>query len=253
MALPHVPYAAQTSPTMSELDDTFGAVGKAAVTPCTATGTNTLVLTSIAGNQAASYENYRLFSFVAVGTSTGPVTAAIDGLGTLNVYAGSGAQADAGDVVSGTLYVLAYNSALNAGSGGLQFTSGAAYSTRPQVQSGASTTTAVSPSALSAFPGVAKAWARISGSSANFTGYGVASVTRQSSGSYTVAWSSAFSRGDSYVVFGTVAGGNVPGTVTVASQAPGSASIITTRNDGTNQQVDFFNAQVVAFGFNGAP
>lgn len=119
MTLPHIPYAAQTNPTMSELDDTFAAVAALGTVPCTATGTNTLTLTPNANAPTISaYANYLRFAFVAVATSTGSVQALVNGLGTLEVFLPSGAQGGTGDIALGTYYEIVYVSTLNSGAGG---------------------------------------------------------------------------------------------------------------------------------------
>ncbi len=104
----------------AELDQNYNAIGAMAITACTATGSGTYVLTPN-GNQPSvtSYANYQQFSFVAPATSTGSVTANVSGVGALPVYRPTGfIQANAGDIVAGYLYVLAYNLALNGGTGG---------------------------------------------------------------------------------------------------------------------------------------
>ena len=120
MALPNVPYAAQTNPTMSELDQTFAAVGALGVVPCTASGTNTITLTPNANTPTISaYANYLRFSFIAAATSSGSVQMLISGLATLNLYvAGGTTQATTGDIVSGQYYDVAYSSTLNSNAGG---------------------------------------------------------------------------------------------------------------------------------------
>ena len=95
------------------------------VIPCSASGTNVITLTP---NDATpfleKYVDHEIFVFVAASTSTGTVTATVvpktGTLSTLKVYVSGGStQANAGDVVSGRLYLAIYNSALDGGSGGL--------------------------------------------------------------------------------------------------------------------------------------
>lgn len=108
-------------------DASLADMGLLGVIPCTAAGTNTIALTPIATAFAPTpaYSNKNLFSFVAVATSTGAVTLNIFGLGALPLYRADGAtQAGASDLLINAFYVAAYNSALNAGSGGFQAISG---------------------------------------------------------------------------------------------------------------------------------
>lgn len=112
-------------------DASLADMGKLGVTPCSATGTNALVLTSVAAAfaPAVAYANNNQFGFVAPATSTGVVTAKVDSLGTLNVYRNDGVtQATSGDVVIKGFYSLIYSAALNAGAGGF-YISGSAAST----------------------------------------------------------------------------------------------------------------------------
>lgn len=105
----------------STLDVNFNQVGAMGITQCTATGTNTIALTQNANQPTISaYANYLEFGFVAVNTTTGVVTANVNGIGAINVYRTDGAQATTNDILSGTFYVIIYNSALNSGGGGLQ-------------------------------------------------------------------------------------------------------------------------------------
>jgi hypothetical protein len=70
-------------------------------------------------NSPNQYWDYSIYTFVASATSTGPVTASVAPLGVRNVYKLNGStQASSGDVVSGDLYFLIANSALNSGNGG---------------------------------------------------------------------------------------------------------------------------------------
>lgn len=99
-------------------------VGMNRTTPCNATGTDVITLTPLdASPLIEKYVDYEVFSFVAANTSGGSVTMTVvprDGtLATLKAYKNNGsAQAGAGDVVAGSLYLAIYNDALDAGAGG---------------------------------------------------------------------------------------------------------------------------------------
>lgn len=91
------------------------------VVPCEASGTNALTLTPILHQEGgATYADGMLFSFVAVATSTGAVTAVLGDLPSVKVYKDGGAtQAGSGDVVASDLHLAAYVAALDSGNGGL--------------------------------------------------------------------------------------------------------------------------------------
>lgn len=120
MGLPNVPYAAQTSPQMVELDQTFAAVAALGTIPCTAVGTNTITLTPLTNAPAIpTYANYLRFGFVAQNTLTGVAQMLVTGLPTLNLYdAGGVTQATTGDVIAGQYYEVVYQLTLNSGAGG---------------------------------------------------------------------------------------------------------------------------------------
>jgi hypothetical protein len=124
MALPTV-FAASTAPQLAQLDNDFNAVGAMAVTACTASGTNSISLTPITNQPTVTaYANYQMFSFVAIGNSTGSITMQVNSLGILNFYLqDTVTQGGSADLISGVLYVVAYNSALNTGAGGFQLIS----------------------------------------------------------------------------------------------------------------------------------
>lgn len=99
-------------------------VGMNRTTPCNATGTNVVTLTPLtAAPLIEKYADYEVFSFVAANTSSGAVTMTVvprkGTLATLKAYTTNGAaQAGAGDVVAGSLYLAIYNDALDSGAGG---------------------------------------------------------------------------------------------------------------------------------------
>lgn len=126
MALPTL-FANATVATGAQLDGNFAAVGAIGVIPCTAVGTNTLALTPNANTPAVgAYANYARFSFVAVNSCSGAVTAAIGSLPALNVYKNSASGPAAlvsGDIIDENAYTLVYDSALNSGTGGFHIDS----------------------------------------------------------------------------------------------------------------------------------
>lgn len=100
-------------------------VGMNRLTPCNASGKNVITLTPLAASPLiTSYIDYEIFSFVADQTSDGSVTGTVvpkkGTLATIKVYKTNGsAQAGAGDVVAGSLYLGVYVDALDGGNGGL--------------------------------------------------------------------------------------------------------------------------------------
>lgn len=100
-------------------------VGMNRLTPCNATGKNVITLTPLAASPLIEkYVDYEIFTFVAEQTSDGSVTGTVvpknGSLATVKFYKTSGAaQAGAGDVVAGSLYLGVYNDALDSGAGGI--------------------------------------------------------------------------------------------------------------------------------------
>lgn len=98
------------------------------IVPCVATGTaNAIVLTPRLHKEgAANLGDHMAFAFVAGATSTGPVTVVLQTPGAaagafpiVKVYKNGGAtQAGAGDIVTGVLYLVLFNDALDSGAGG---------------------------------------------------------------------------------------------------------------------------------------
>lgn len=99
-------------------------VGMNRITPCNASGTNTITLTPLeASPLIEKYADYEEYSFVAANTSSGAVTMTVvprDGtLATLKAYVSNGGtQANTGDVVSGRHYRATYVDSLDGNSGG---------------------------------------------------------------------------------------------------------------------------------------
>jgi len=99
-------------------------VGSNRITPCSASGTNVISLTP---NDSApvieKYVDYEFFPFVAANNSTGAVTMTVvprtGALATLKAYKTNGsAQAGAGDITAGLLYIAVYVDSLDSGAGG---------------------------------------------------------------------------------------------------------------------------------------
>lgn len=99
-------------------------VGMNRVTPCNASGKNTITLTPLdASPLIEKYVDFEIFGFVAAETSDGDVSATVvprkGALSTLNVYKAAGAtRATAGDTVAGSFYWLVYCDSLNGAVGG---------------------------------------------------------------------------------------------------------------------------------------
>ena len=123
-----------TNPAVQALTQVLNFVnGTNRIIPCNCiTTASVLALTQFAaGPFVSKYVDFEAFAFVADVTSADPfmtanVTTAGNNttnaqtLATLNVYKADGAtQAGSGDIVAGSLYLLFFNDALNAGAGGL--------------------------------------------------------------------------------------------------------------------------------------
>lgn len=121
MALPHVPYAADTTAQMSFLDDTFNALGNFVIIPCTAAGTNNIALTPISGAPAiTTLTNQMVFSFKSVNNSTGALTATIAGLSAVKVFLPDGTtQGSNGTILANRSYFIQVDTALDGGNGGV--------------------------------------------------------------------------------------------------------------------------------------
>lgn len=137
MALPNA-FANVTALLTPELDENFEAVAALGVIPCTAVGTDTILLTPVANTPTiTAYTNTApVFGFKAAATNTGAVTLSVSGVGGKNVYKANGATAlVAGDFIVGRLYFVSFNSSLNSGAGGWVVTNpGATAATAGAVQ-----------------------------------------------------------------------------------------------------------------------
>lgn len=127
MALPTI-FATLTVATGTELDGNFNALGALVTIPCTAAGTNAIVLTPLANTPTVgAYGNYGRYSGIVSATNTGAVTVRVGALAILNGYkdTGSGPVAlAAGDLHIGNSAVFVYDVALNSGAGGFHIMSG---------------------------------------------------------------------------------------------------------------------------------
>lgn len=121
MTLP-VTFGPLTATSMGQLDQNFTAVGALTTIQCSATGTNSIVLTPAANQPTVNgynIPNPLKFGFVAPASSSGSVTLEIGALGFLPVYTQNGVQATSGTLVSGNYYEVTYTtgSIYNGGSG----------------------------------------------------------------------------------------------------------------------------------------
>lgn len=141
-ALPNIFANQSGNVSASELDTNYNAVAAMGTTQCTATGTNTITLVQNANQTTVSaYANYQQFSFVAANTTTGTgtVTVTVNGIGALSLYLpDSVTAAGSGTIVANRFYVVAYNSALNSGSGGFVIVSAGFTTTNGTVNAGTS-------------------------------------------------------------------------------------------------------------------
>jgi len=116
---------------LSALDNNFVTLGAADTIACAIAGTNTLTLTPnaaglVPSQTIAAYTNYMLFTGVASASNTGPVTAAVGSIGSLNVYKDtlSGPKLLNGfEIIQGCAISLRYDSSLNSGVGGFHLRS----------------------------------------------------------------------------------------------------------------------------------
>ncbi len=126
MALPFQ-FANVTTLVTTQIDANYNALGALTPIPCSVSGTNTITLTPLASvPTVAAYSNYMQFTGIAAATNTTTVQAQVGSLTALNVYkdTGSGPVLLTGnEIVASCSMVLLYDSALNAGNGGLHYKS----------------------------------------------------------------------------------------------------------------------------------
>src|SRR5580658_2968591 len=98
----------------SDLDAMFDIAGQQGNIPCTATGTNAIVLVAQTNCYSpAAYTDGQLVSWVAVATSNGLVTMSAFGLGVVNYYDATGNQSTSGSIQIGNRYLSQYGANLN--------------------------------------------------------------------------------------------------------------------------------------------
>jgi hypothetical protein len=127
--------------TTPQLDANFSILSALVPIPCTATGTNTITLTSIEGAAAiAAYQQNMIFTAIAANTSTGAATAQFGSLAALPIYkdAQAGPVALSGsEIVQFCQFTLSYDLALNSGGGGLHLQTGSGILTGQTLSIGA--------------------------------------------------------------------------------------------------------------------
>lgn len=120
-------FSNNTSPTGPQLDGDFAAVGALTVIPCTAAGSNTIVMTPNANTPTVTaYTNYGRYSAVAAASNTGATQARIGALSLLNVYRDTPVgpvTLIGGEIMINCAFTLIYDSALNSGAGGFHLVS----------------------------------------------------------------------------------------------------------------------------------
>lgn len=121
MTLP-VTFGPLTAASMGQLDQNFNAVGALTTIQCSATGTNSIVLTPAANQPVVNgygLPNPLKFGFTAPAASSGAVTLEVGAIGFLPVYTSNGVQATSGTLQSGVYYEVTYTTGViyNSGSG----------------------------------------------------------------------------------------------------------------------------------------
>jgi endosialidase-like protein len=105
-------------------DQSLADMGSLGITPCTAAGTNAIVLTPIASVFPPNIQTpqaLQAFSFVAAASSTSSVTIQVGSLVAKPLYRMDGVtQATTGDLTATVTYIINYNAALNGAAGGFQ-------------------------------------------------------------------------------------------------------------------------------------
>lgn len=116
--------------TTPQLDANLNILSALVPIPCTVSGTNALVLTSIEGaGSVTAYQQNMQFIGIAAATNSSTVTANCAGFGVLNVYKDTinGPAALTGtEIVQNCQFTLTYDLALNGGAGGFHLQTGAA-------------------------------------------------------------------------------------------------------------------------------
>ena len=110
---------------LSDFDATNGQLAAMGTLMCTASGTNSVTLTSISGYPTmTAYGNLQKVGFIAANTTTSVTTIKYSALSTLNAYLNDGTtqvgSSSIANLTAGEYYEFAYNSVLNSASGGWQ-------------------------------------------------------------------------------------------------------------------------------------
>jgi hypothetical protein len=148
MALPTA-FTGNVAPTGEELDADLAALGALTPIPCTIAGTNTITLTPNANTPTVvAYAPYTQFTGIAAGTNTGPVTAQVGSLASLNVYKDTingPVQLSGSEIVLNTKLILMYDPTLNTGAGGFHLVGTVASTTRDHTTTASISITAIPP------------------------------------------------------------------------------------------------------------
>jgi hypothetical protein len=129
-------------------DQSLADMGSLGIIPCTAAGTNAIVLTptgTVFSPNVTTPNALQVFSFLAAASSTASVTLQVGSTAALKLYRADGiTQIGSGEIQSGWYYTAAYNSALNSGAGGFQLAGSSAGSsgTVQYITAGATVTVA---------------------------------------------------------------------------------------------------------------
>lgn len=127
MPLPHQ-FGSVTTAQGAWLDENFNNTGVCTVIPCSAAGTNTLVLSAAAGFPfIGTYSFFQRFSFVSTNANTGPVTAQVGSLAVLGVYKDTPegpTLLTGGEIATTNLVTLIYDATLAGGAGGFHLDTG---------------------------------------------------------------------------------------------------------------------------------
>jgi hypothetical protein len=138
--------------TTPQLDANFSILSALVPIPCTATGTNTITLTSIEGAAAiAAYQQNMIFTAIAANTNTGAATAQFGSLAALPIYkdAQAGPVALSGsEIVQFCQFALSYDLALNSGAGGFHLQTGSGILTGQTLSVGTLTANSISATSL---------------------------------------------------------------------------------------------------------
>lgn len=132
MALPYIFANESGNQPASQLDANFNAVAAMGIRKCTASGTNTVALTSSANQPAsASYVQGEVLEFVPAAAPTGAVVVNRDTIGEIRLYYGDGVTqvGSSGYTINQTL-LITYDAALNSGNGGFIWSGSAAASSQ---------------------------------------------------------------------------------------------------------------------------